>query len=393
MANSSSITNPFDPSEISIDTKTISMDTLIRRLQQGTIQLNPDYQRKEVWNDISRSRLIESLMLNIPIQMFYVAADGKNNWTVVDGLQRISTFRDFVLGQEYMENPKDIEKRGLGFRLNGLEFLDELEGFNMKDIEENKVGLYNRIMETEFSFTIINPGTHEEVKRNIFKRINTGGEPLQPQEIRNALYAGPATKLLKQLAESELFKESFEGRISSQRMEDQEWVLGLLAFLVRPYKNFNRPVSVDDWLSETMIILNSFENPDNQDYTKLVLENKEINNSIERFSYDELKDKFRRAIVLQKDFFRQHAFRTSYGNHRRTPINRRIFETWGVLLSTLSDKEYQHLKARRREFMVEYSELLEKKDFKSTLSKHGMDPSSVKKRFLDFSNLLAKYTL
>lgn len=78
MGNSSSITNPFDPTEISIDTKKVSMDTLMRRLQQRTILLSPNFQRNEVWNEVSKSRLIESLMLNIPIQMFYVAADGKN---------------------------------------------------------------------------------------------------------------------------------------------------------------------------------------------------------------------------------------------------------------------------------------------------------------------------
>lgn len=392
MGNSSSITNPFDPSEISIDTKKVSMDTLMRRLQQGTIQLSPDFQRKEVWNEVSKSRLIESLMLNIPIQMFYVAADGKNNWTVVDGLQRISTFRDFVLGKEFMKDQTKINNKGHGFRLQGLEFLKNLENLNIKDIEKREIGLYNRIMETEFSFTIINPGTHEEVKRNIFKRINTGGEPLQPQEIRNALYAGSATKLLKKLAEAKYFKDAMADKISSKRMEDQEWVLGFLAFLIRPYKYFNRLVSMDDWLSETMIILNSFADADNPDYVRMVKDDKFIESLIEKFSYEELESRFERAIKLQIDLFKKHAFRTSHGHNRRTPINRRIFETWGVLLSALTDEEYNNLKAKRREFMVEYGKLLEGKNFKVTLSRHGMDPSAVKKRFNDFSNLLSKYT-
>lgn len=386
------ITNPFDPTEISIDTKKVSMDTLMRRLQQGTIQLTPDFQRNEVWNEVSKSRLIESLMLNIPIQMFYVAADEKNNWTVVDGLQRISTFRDFVLGRDFMENYRDADKKGYGFRLQGLEFLKNLNGYNIKDIERNEIGLYNRIMETEFSFTIINPGTHEEVKRNIFKRINTGGDPLQPQEIRNALYAGEATKLLKRLANSRSFKSAMDGKISSQRMEDQEWILGFLAFLIRPYKTFNRFVSMDDWLSETMIILDSFENAENPDYVRMISEGKIAEESLEKFSFEELEYRFERAINLQVDLFEQHAFRTSYGDHRRTPINRRIFETWGVLLSALTDKEYRTLKEQSQLFMIDYGNLLEGKNFKATLSKHGMEPSAVKKRFNDFSNLLAKYT-
>lgn len=95
----------------------------MRRLQQGTITLNPDFQRQEVWDQKRKSQLIESLLLKIPIPMFYVSSDEKSNWTVVDGLQRISTLRDFVLGKEYLKDPsKNLNKKGSGFKLQGLEF-------------------------------------------------------------------------------------------------------------------------------------------------------------------------------------------------------------------------------------------------------------------------------
>ena len=384
------ITNPFNPSEISIDTKKVSMDSLMRRLQQGTLQLTPDFQRKEIWNKTAKSRLIESLMLNIPIQMFYVAADSKNNWTVVDGLQRISTFRDFVLGATTAKD-KNGNRQGNGFRLEGLEFLKDLEGYNLIDIEENEVGLYNRIMESEFSVTIINPGTHEEVKRNIFKRINTGGERLKPQEMRNALYAGPATELLKMLASSRYFIDATGGKISPKRMEDQEWVLGFLAFLVRPYDIFNRPVSMDDWLSETMIILNYLAEPSNLDYLKMLNEIDVDKDYMKKFSYKEFESRFEKAVRRQVELFEDHAFRASCGNNRRTPINRRIFETWGVLLSGLPEPQYSTLKSRRSLFLSDYENLLDKRNFKATLSKHGMDPTAVRIRFNSFSDILSKY--
>ncbi len=120
--------DPFNPEEISIDTKPITMETLMRRLQQGTITLNPDFQRQEVWDQKRKSQLIESLLLKIPIPMFYVSSDEKSNWTVVDGLQRISTLRDFVLGKEYLKDPsKNLNKKGSGFKLQGLEFWTDLE--------------------------------------------------------------------------------------------------------------------------------------------------------------------------------------------------------------------------------------------------------------------------
>lgn len=75
---------PFDPKHISIDKKPLTMDAIIRRLKQGTIILHPDFQREEVWSPENKSRLIESLLLNIPITMFYVSADTDGNYTVVD---------------------------------------------------------------------------------------------------------------------------------------------------------------------------------------------------------------------------------------------------------------------------------------------------------------------
>ena len=129
--------DPFNPEEISIDTKPITMETLMRRLQQGTIILNPDFQRNEVWDSERKSQLIESLLLKIPIPMFYVSSDEKSNWTVVDGLQRISTLRDFVLGKQYVDNPQtNASKKGDGFKLHGLEFWNDLENSTLNSLKQ-----------------------------------------------------------------------------------------------------------------------------------------------------------------------------------------------------------------------------------------------------------------
>ncbi|KAA6311400.1 hypothetical protein EZS27_037462, partial [termite gut metagenome] len=218
---------PYDTGKISIDTRKISMDACLRRLEQGTIILAPDFQRNEVWGEDKKSRLIESLMLKIPIPMFYVSADEKGVYSVVDGLQRLSTIRDFVLGRDYLKT-KDQAKKGVGLKLQQLEFWgDEYNGYNFNMLP---IDMQNRISETEFTFTVINPGTPEEVKRNIFKRINTGGEPLTAQEIRNALYTGPATKFLNSLSKSDEFRESTDESIKTGRMMDKELILRSLAF-------------------------------------------------------------------------------------------------------------------------------------------------------------------
>jgi len=158
------IVDPFDPDSISIEQKPVPMDTLIRRLKQKSILLSPDYQRNEVWDNKRRSRLIESIMLKIPLPMFYVASTENGTWEVVDGLQRLSTIRNFILG----------DKDGKPLILNDLEFLGKkLNDKTFKAIEDDQSQqrLINTIMETEMRFTVINPGTPEAVKRNIFKRI------------------------------------------------------------------------------------------------------------------------------------------------------------------------------------------------------------------------------
>ena len=90
--------------------------------------------------------------------------------------------------------------------------------------------------------------------------------------------------------------------------------------------------------------------------------------------------------------FGHHAFRASHGSPRLTPINRSVFETWGVLLSDLSTEEYNRLKTHKSEFLKAYGQLIDSHNFKATLSKHGMDPTAVNSRFTNFSDLIKKYT-
>lgn len=139
---------PFDPSKITIEQKTVPMDTILRRLKQGTLILSPSFQRKEVWNASKKSRLIESIMLNIPLPMFYVAADDLGRWEVVDGLQRLSAIRDFLHG----------DKNGVLLKLKDLEFLSKrFDGKTFKVIENNSEDqkIVNTLLETEMRFTII----------------------------------------------------------------------------------------------------------------------------------------------------------------------------------------------------------------------------------------------
>lgn len=383
-------TDPFDPDEISINTRTFTMDGCLRRLTQGTIILNPGFQRQEVWTIDKKSRLIESLMLRIPIPMFYVSSDENGTLTMVDGLQRFSTIRDFILGKKYLST-RDEKDNGDGFRLQDLEFWKEYEGRTFKELPTNIV---NRILETEFTFTVINPGTPEELRRNIFKRINTGGLPLSSQEIRNALYIGQATTLLNELASLDIFKKATDYSIKDQRMEDKELILRFVAFLVRRYSSFNKLVNIDTWLSDTMLIVNALPNLDSRNFKKQVNKpNATIDiRSIALLSVDSIRESFILAMKRAKKLFGSHAFRKSYPGKRRTPINKSLFETWGVLLSGITEEQFDKLYELRDEMMVEYRNLINDNDFVIIISRDSMKPTSVKKRFEFIRNLIQTYS-
>lgn len=377
--------SPFNPEDISIISKNIGIETCLRRLEQGTINLNPDFQRNEVWNITRKSQLIESLMLKIPLPMFYVSADTKGNFTVVDGLQRLSTIRDFVLGQKYLQHKK-AEFKGLGFELTNLEFWTEYNGKNFNGLP---VFIQNRILETEFSFTIINPGTPEEVKRNIFKRINIGGLPLSSQEIRNALYSGPSTKLLNRLAETKEFKAATADSIKPMRMDDRELILRFLAFWVRDYQCYQKTLSVDSLLSYTMMIINDIGDGSNRRDLNKAIEEGNINpKDIRIKSIEEIEIAFKAGMQRALQLFGRHCFRKSYDYNRRTPINKSLFEMWGVLLAELSESEFNTLLSQKSSMMKEYIPLLENADFYEIVSKNSMSNTAVQKRFQLISKLI-----
>ncbi len=287
------IDEPFDPTEIRISTKQPTVHLVIERIRRDEVILQPDFQRSDnVWPKRTRSRLIESLLLRIPLPVFYMAADQDDTWKVVDGLQRLSALRDFVL------------KKTL--RLNGLEYLSQFDSHTFDDLPRP---MQRRITETELSCHVIEPGTPPEVMFNVFKRINTEGKPLVGQEIRHALNPGPARDLLEELACSEEFLKATDGTVNPKRMADRECVLRFLAF--RSLGEAEYGGKLDDYLMRAMKFLNKISEP-----------KREL-----------LGNDFLRSMTLASDIFGREAFRKPNrpGYARwRSPVNKPLFESISV---------------------------------------------------------------
>jgi uncharacterized protein with ParB-like and HNH nuclease domain len=168
--NDQDIISPFSVKDIKVTHATVMLPTIINRLNRGEIGI-PNYQREpNLWSNHQKSRLIESILLKLPLPVFYFDVSDPEKWMVIDGLQRISTIKSFFVSKT--------------LKLKGLEFLDELNGKTSDDLPNN---LQRTIEDTMFVAYQIEGQTPKEVRYSIFNRINTGGLSLKPQEIRQAL--------------------------------------------------------------------------------------------------------------------------------------------------------------------------------------------------------------
>lgn len=383
--------DPFDPEKISIESKVIPMDTVIRRLVQGSIRLAPPFQRSDIWDIERKSQLIESMMLKIPLPMFYVAADAKGNWDVVDGLQRLTTIKEFVLGNDYFDTRND-EFKGKGLKLKDLEFWgDQFDGVTFSDLSGLSELMVNRILETQFQFTIINPGTPEEVKRNVFKRINTGGMPLTSQEIRHALYQGKSSELLAKLVNSSEYKQATGSSVNDSRMAGRELILRFLSFSVRDYTDYPKNSDMDAFLSDTMRIINLMPELSEKELSKIFLNAETATPTLKNTTIDALENRFAIAMKRAYQLFGNHTFRKSYGDKKRSPVNKTLFEVWGNLLAELNDEQFNTLSSNAKEFLNEYHPMLDTQETANFISKHSWKFSGVKERYEKFSEILQKY--
>jgi len=360
------IREPFDPTKIKIDARQITIDLVLNRIKFGEIELSPDFQRdSDIWNNIAKSRLIESMLIRIPLPAFYIDATDENKWVVIDGQQRLTTIKNFVLGEKdtVSDVTEDEENNGIKFRLSKLEFLTQ---FNDKTYDELPRNYQRRINETQITVYLIEKGTPEEVKFNIFRRINTGGLPLSSQEIRHALNQGKATKFLKILADSKEFRDATANAVTDKRMTAREVVLRFLAFKITHYTKYSA-AELDTFLNEAMKIMNSMSDQ----------------------SLADLKKDFSKAMTVAVEIFGNDAFRRRRSPEAgRSPINKALFEAWAVSFSSLNDEQIESLKSRREVLINKFIELNGDSRFNASISGGTGDITRVKYRFSKVQELI-----
>ena len=348
---------PFDPDQIEVTTKAMTIDLILSRIESGAIDLQPDFQRRwGIWSTTRQSRLIESLLLRIPLPTFYAAEDESENWEVVDGIQRLSTITRFI-------KPELLDDEG--FSLEGLEYLHNFEGVRYSGLS---MRLQRRLRETELVVHLIRHGTPVDVKFNIFARINTGGMALTAQELRHAIIPGKARTILEEWAQSLEFKTATADSVRDDRMEARELVLRFIAFWMTSYKDY-RDKELDSFLAEAMKRLN-------------VLSNGDLN---------EIREGFNRAMIAAHRLFGGDAFRKRYRiDGKRSLINKALFEALSINLSQLAEQEITRLVENGDRLKTEFIALCNDREFDSAISQGTSDPRKVRVRFARINELLQK---
>lgn len=313
---------PYDPSKIRVEPKVFSLKQIYEMINCGDLDISPDFQRNQVWDTFRKSRLIESILLRIPLPVFYFSEDEKGVLSVVDGLQRLSAIKQFMDNELVLKN---------------LEYLDSCEDRYYTREGQKLADKYVRWFNTtQISANVISAESPYQVKFDIFRRLNTGGKPLNSQELRNCLMNSAARELLRDMAHSEAFLKATGNSIDDNRMMGQEMAMRFIYFYdmyfkysegIKGYKGL-----IDDSLDNLV-------------------------DKLRRLSKEQLceyKEKYDIAMRNAYYLFGKHAFRKvskeTTEESQRSLINKALFVSWSVVLSRY-DTDFIVAKFKKNSFV------------------------------------------
>ncbi|MGC8042426.1 DUF262 domain-containing protein [Salmonella enterica] len=332
----------FDRKNLKIRQLTMSFSLIYDRIQYNEIELQPDFQRKErVWSQKEKSLLIESILLGLPIPMFYFAERENGTWLIVDGLQRTTTIFDYMRGK---------------FILTDLKYFnDPTDSVYKKSFQDLPRQYQRKIREYQINGHLISVEKNDfEMVRELFQRINTYGRALSPQEIRCALNPGGSIPFIRYLAETPEFIDSTFGKVNPKRMKDMEYVLGIISFILFSYRDYkyNRE---DDFLVHTMKYLNRFN------FKLIGTFSDEEGYNLPQWKNDECSEifyiifeKFKKGISISNDIFGIHRFKK-----KNSPsINKQLLIMMVSVFALLDNDIVDELILSKHEFTDKFDALI-----------------------------------
>ncbi len=298
--------------------------------------MDPDFQREFIWPDDKQSKLIESVVMRIPLPVFYLAEDDDGRMVVVDGLQRLSTF------QRFMNNSLQLK-------------LPDQPDLNRKRFRDLSPKLQNRIEDSNLILYVIDAKVPERARLDIFERVN-GGVPLTRQQMRNCLFMGKATRFLKIEAHSDPFLVATGHSLPSSSMRDREFVNRFCAFQLFSLDEYRS--DMDEFLAQVLKKMNK-------------LEDEELEN---------LSAGFRLGLTNNFNIFGKHAFRKhSEGQVSRSVLNASL---WDVMSTGLSRYPEDVVQSRADVLRRAFYTLMADERFLNAITYGTNDVKRVRERFV-----------
>lgn len=338
------VEDDHDLGEFPIDTLLIrderrTVFEVVRRIGQGGYIMNPDFQRDFVWDRDKQSKLIESVLMRIPLPVFYLAENEDGNVIVVDGLQRLTTFQQFLNNEFALKLPEQS-------------LLDK------KKFEELSPKLQNRIEDCSLILYILDNDVPDNAKFQIFERVN-GGVPLTRQQMRNCLYNGQATEWLKLESETDLFLEATGGSLKTKTMRDREFVNRFCGFWLIGKHNYEK-ADMDGFLAKALSKMNKMTTAE----------------------LHGLSEHFRRSLRNNYLLFGKHAFRKHQPDATDT-TNRSVINAslWDVTSVILGQYDEERVKESPELFRSAFHQLLEQSEFVDAITYSVNGNNKVNRRF------------
>lgn len=331
--------------------KDFSIREFASMLQDGDLDLQPDYQRKYVATPKIASKLIESVIMDVPIPVIYLAEEKDGTYSVIDGQQRLTSFLSFLNGKF---------PNGDIFKLTGLSVFKEL---NRKAFSELDKEYQNKIRKTTLHTIVIKKESNEDVKFEIFERLNTGSTALNEDEIRNTVYRGNYIRLLAQLENDETFHKLVLKDNYKKRMIYRGMILRFFALTEKTYLNYKPSIK-------------QFCNKELRDNRNLTIEKSR-----------EYENRFSHCVDLVKTVFGETAFRRYIpsekenlaGNWTTTRINMALFDIQMCCFANYSKNEILRNADFIREAMIEL--MTTNKEFIDSILIQTSNREVLKKRF------------
>ncbi len=322
---------PIDALMIRTEARTVH--DVLRRIEKGMFVMDPDFQRDFIWNKDKQSKLIESVMMRIPLPVFYLAEDDNGRMVVVDGLQRLSTFQRFVNNDLRLKLPEH----------------SELDKQHFRDLHPK---LQNRVEDCNLILYVIDAKVPEQTRLDIFERVNSG-VPLTRQQMRNSLYMGEATRFLKKQSQEEIFVKATGSSLKSSTMRDREFVNRFCSFQILGLEDYK---DMDQFLAAGLKKMND-----------------------QQASLPALSLQLKTTLENNYRLFGRHAFR----RHRRDQERRSVINAslWDVMSTGLSRYPQGLVLSKADEMRSAFYRLIENEEFVPAIMHSTSNIKRIKCRF------------